>query len=117
MILHDGELQMSQQSKRLKFLSLILGASVSLGLASGAFGESAGDSNPFAAQNLHNNSKVAEMPKDGKCGEGKCSADVMKKPADAKCGSANTPAAAPQQAKCGGADKPTPPKEAKCGGK
>ena len=108
---------MSQQYTKLKFLSLALGATLTISLTNSAFGETVTNNNPFASHDAHSGtSTVAEMPKDGKCGEGKCSADMTKKPKDGKCGSADAPATPPKDAKCGGADKPTPPKQAKCGG-
>lgn len=95
---------MSQQYTLLKVLSLPIGAVFATSLACSAMAGTPNDNNanPFAMHNAHEaNSKIAEMPKDGECGTGKCSADMINKPKNAKCGGA----------------KPQSPKQAKCGGK
>lgn len=107
---------MSQQYPIMKCLSLAIGVTFAATLASSALADTATNNNPFASHDVHNGtSTVAEMPKDGKCGEGKCSADMVKKPKDGKCGTDT--ATPPKAAKCGGSDTAKPPKKAaKCGG-
>lgn len=104
---------MSQQKKTLKPLSLAIGATFVASMAASSFATAAQtNGNPFAMHEVHSGyTQLAEMPKDGKCGEGKCGAG-MKKPKDkeGKCG-ANK--AMPKEGKCGNS-KPMP-KEGKCG--
>ena len=105
---------MSQQKKTLKPLSLAIGATFAATMAASSFATAAQtNGNPFAMNELHSGyTQLAEMPKDGKCGEGKCGAG-MTKPKDGKCG-ANK--AMPKDGKCG-ANKAMPKaKEGKCGG-
>jgi uncharacterized low-complexity protein len=112
---------MSQHNKTLKSLSLAIGATFVATMATSTFASAAtAGNNPFAMSDLHSGySQVAEMAKDGKCGEGKCSSDKLKakKAKDAKCG-ANK--AKTEEAKCGAnkakADEAKKAKEAKCGG-
>ena len=108
---------MSQHKKTLKPLSLAIGATFVATMATSTFATAATtNNNPFAMNDLHSGyAQVAEMAKDGKCGEGKCSADMLKgskKPEDGKCGSGK---AQPKEGKCGGTQQPKA-KEAKCGG-
>jgi uncharacterized low-complexity protein len=100
---------MSQYKKTLKPLSLAIGATFVATMATSTFASAAtAGNNPFAMNDLHSGySQVAEMAKDGKCGEGKCSSDKQaKKAKDAKCGAdkakAEEEAKKAKEAKCGG---------------
>jgi uncharacterized low-complexity protein len=106
---------MSHYKKTLKPLSLAIGATFVATMATSTFASAATTgNNPFAMTDLHSGyTQVAEMPKDGKCGEGKCSSDKAKpKTKEGKCGGDKAKKA--EEAKCG-ANKPKA-KEGKCGG-
>ena len=104
---------MSQDKKILKPISLAIGATFVASMAASSFATAAQtNGNPFAMNDLHSGyTQLAEMPKDGKCGEGKCSSDKAKpKTKDGKCGEGK---AMPKEGKCG--DKEPKAKEGKCG--
>ena len=87
-----------------KAIALTLGASIVGSMASVQV--AAADSNPFAMQKLDSGYQVAE----GKCGQGKCGANMMKKKKaekEGKCG----------EGKCGAnmMKKKKPKNEGKCG--
>lgn len=100
---------MSQHNKTLKPLSLAIGATFVATLATSTFATAAPTgNNPFAMTDLNSGyMQVAEMPKDGKCGEGKCG-EGKKSKKEGKCGGGKD---MPKEGKCGG-DKA---KEGKCG--
>ena len=105
---------MSQDKKTLKPLSLAIGATfVATMAASSVVSAAQNNGNPFAMSDLHSGyTQLAEMPKDGKCGEGKCSADKAKpKAKEGKCGEGK---AMPKEGKCG--EQQPKAKEGKCGG-
>jgi uncharacterized low-complexity protein len=107
---------MSQHKKTLKPLSLAIGATFAASMAAGSIAHAAstGD-NPFAMHDLSSGyTQLAEMPKDGKCGEGKCSSDKKKSDKKANEGKCGEGKAMPKEGKCG--DKQPKAKEGKCGG-
>lgn len=104
---------MSQEKKILKPLTLAIGATFVASMAASSFANAAqSNGNPFAMHDMNSGyTQLAEMQKDGKCGTGKCGANV-KKPKDGKCGDSKQ--AAPKDGKCG-ANKQAAPKEGQCG--
>jgi uncharacterized low-complexity protein len=106
---------MSQHKKTLKPLSLAIGATFIATMATTSFASAAQtNSNPFAMTDLHSGyTQLAEMPKDGKCGEGKCGTSKPD-PKNAKEGKCGEGKAMPKDGKCG-AEQPKA-KEGKCGG-
>lgn len=106
---------MSQYKKSLKPLSLAIGATFVASIATSNIAHATqNNANPFAMQDLHSGyTQVAEMPKDGKCGEGKCGTvkPQDKKATEGKCGEGK---AMPKDGKCGAEQSKA--KEGKCGG-
>ena len=100
---------MSQQNKSLKPLALAIGTTFVATLATSSFANAASTGgNPFAMTDINSGyTQLAEMPKDGKCGEGKCG-EGMKSKKEGKCGGGKD---MPKEGKCGGAKA----KEGKCG--
>lgn len=102
---------MMHNNKRLKPAALALGATFAATVAaSGVASATTPHGNPFAMSDLHSGyTQLAEKAKDGKCGEGKCSADKLKakqKATEGKCGEDKVKEVAKPktgEGKCGGA--------------
>jgi len=93
---------MSQKSTK-NSLAIALGAAFVTSLAAAPVANAA--ENPFAMSELSSGYQVAEMA-EGKCGEGKCGGDKMKK--EGKCGEGKMD----KEGKCGEGKMD---KEGKCG--
>lgn len=101
---------MKQHNKRIKSTALAIGATFAATVAASSYANAApNSSNPFAMSDLHSGyTQLAEKAKDGKCGEGKCSADrkAKEKAKEGKCGEGKAKESAKPktgEGKCGGA--------------
>ena len=96
---------MTQETKFLKPAALAIGATFAVSMAASSLVNAASNhSNPFAMSDLNSGyTQLAEKAKDGKCGEGKCSADKLKSQQKAKEGKCGEDKAKPKEGKCGGA--------------
>ena len=106
-----------KHNKLLKPAALAIGTTFVATMAASSFATAASNhSNPFAMSDLHSGyTQLAEKAKDGKCGEGKCSADrkAKQKAKEGKCGEGKAKA---KEGQCGGAKAKPKTSEGKCGG-